>query len=388
MALVAYAPIIGQIASDLKVDAASSMDLMSVTYLSTAVMLLFAGAVCDKLGIKVTLLLGMLLAAVPASSMPLFGHSYSHVFMLRLIQGAAPAFVMVAVGPVTAFWFPKKEHGLAGGIMMGALSVGAALGLVSSPVMLKAAGSWQNAVAFLSLFNWLGMMLTFLISGRVRAKQRGALEPRTEIQEAHLTFRRAVALPITWIAMIMLFFNFWDFHSLYALVPPFLASPRPMGIGLGAVTAGKLSLALTIVGIFAVLAGGLFLDRVVKGNFRIVFAIGFIVAGVSSYLVLLAANQSSISLLVICLMLAGWGIPFMNSAVNAFVVSTYPPSLVGRMIGWLSGIGNVGGAVGVYLGGVAIGMTGSYTPAIGMISIAALGGLLVSYFLRPKQASA
>jgi hypothetical protein len=33
-------------------------------------------------------------------------------------------------------------------------------------------------------------------------------------------------------------------------------------------------------------------------------------------------------------------------------------------------------------------MTGSYTPAIGMISIAALGGLLVSYFLRPKQASA
>jgi predicted MFS family arabinose efflux permease len=382
MNVVAYAPLLGQIAVDLNVDTGMAMHLMSATYIVTAFILLGAGYICDRFGIRTALLAGLLLSTVPAVFVPWIGRNFSYLFTVRLLQGAAPAFVMVIVGPITGLWFPRKEQGLASGLMMGSLSIGAAIGLSLAPVLSRLTGSWETAIALLSVLGWLGIVLTFLVGRRPPVPLTDDILPLPSDVESSSLLRRAVSSPITWIGAFIFFFNAWGFHSLYALVPAYLSSPLPAGLGLGPIVAGKLSLALTLVGIVAVLAGGLFLDRVVKGNFRLVIGIGFVLTAVFSYLLLVRPVFESSTLLVLALLLAGWGMPFMSSSIIAFAVTTYPVQVVGRMLGWLGGLGTFGGAAGVYLGGLTVARTGTFHMAIGMISLTALAGLILSRFLQ------
>jgi predicted MFS family arabinose efflux permease len=378
MNVVAYAPLISQIAFHLKIETGRAMHLISVTYIVTAVALIFAGFVCDRYGLKLSIRAGLLLSILPTVFVP-FIKTFGPLMALRVVQGIAPAFVLVTVGAVTAMWFPRKEQGLASGLMMGSLSLGAAIGLVLGPALWKLTGTWQAAVSLLSTLGWLTLVLSLFIKTRTSV-------PVAPLQamdgDVVSDFNRAIRLPVTWVGVAIFFFSAWGMHSLYALVPTYLSSPSPMGIGLQPVLSGKLSLALTLIGIVAVFAGGVFLDRVVKGNYRIVIAVGFGLTAVSSYLILLPIVYKDLFLLTVCLIVAGWGIPFTSSPVIAFVVGTYPPGIVARMLGLLGGLWTFGGAAGVYVGGVFVANTGSLYGGILFIGIAAVIAFALTRWLR------
>lgn len=385
MNVVAYAPLLGHIAADLNIDMSLAMNLISVTYIVTALALLVSGYYCDKYGTKPALLFGLFLSVVPAILVPFIGRNFYVLLAVRLLQGIAPAFVLVVMGPITSLWFPTKEQGLASGLMMGSLSVGAAAGLLGAPGLAKIMGNWQVAIALLSILGWIGIVLVSLICRKPPILSGGEGLPLLSTMQEPFTVRKVFLMPVTWVGALIFFFNAWGFHALYALVPAYLSATPPMGIGLTAVVAGKLSLALTVIGIFAVLAGGVVLDRVLKGNYRIVIAIGFLITSVFSYLILLPIVYQSPTFLVLSLLLAGWGIPFMGSSNIAFCVSTYPVTMVGRVLGWLGGIGTFGGAVGVFMGNVAIAQTGAFNLAIQMISLTALAGFCLSLMLRRRS---
>jgi MFS family permease len=158
-----------------------------------------------------------------------------------------------------------------------------------------------------------------------------------------------------------------------------------MGVGLGPLLAGKLSVAVTIVGVFAVISGGIFFDKFAKGNSRVASIAGFMLSGVCVPLILLPYVSSHIFYLALFLMLAGWGIPFMMPSLSAFVAINYPPRIVGRMMGWWFGLGTLGGAAGLYLGGITISKSGNFNQAISLISIAALVGVGFSLVLKSKR---
>lgn len=385
--MIVYAPILGGVAEDLKIGMGSATNLMMAFVLVVAVVLIWGGVVCDKYGITVALVLGLLCASVPAVLMPWIGHNYGVVLFCRLIQGASVGFIFATIGPITALWFPPQEQGLAGGVLLGGISIGSALGVVISPALFGAIASWQKTVAILSIPGWIGILLALLITRRPPSPEvaKGLMEAMKS-KAGEVTFSKALTLPMTWICSFIVFFNAWGLYCLYNLVPPYLAAKAPMGVGLGPATAGAISLALTIVGIFAPLVGGIFFDKVGKGNPKPNIVIGFILAGIFTYLVLTSPVYSSMGLLVVCLMIAGWGIPFMNPSLSAFIVMNYPPSMVGRMVGFCFGFGTFGGALGLYLGGMTIGRLGSFFWAIAMISIACILGFILSFFLKSRNA--
>jgi MFS family permease len=90
-------------------------------------------------------------------------------------------------------------------------------------------------------------------------------------------------------------------------------------------------------------------------------------------------------LLMICLMLAGWGVVFMTPSITAFIAMHYPSNLVGSVSGLWFGLGSYGGAAALYIGGLTVSRFGVYNIAISMITAFALLGLLVTFFLKPPR---
>jgi MFS family permease len=383
--MIAFAPILGDIAKNLNVNMGAATNLMMGFVLAVACVLIWGGVVCDKYGVTAALVLGSLCGAVPATLMPLIGQSYLPVFICRLIQGGTVGFIFATIGPIMAIWFPPKEHGLASGLMIGSLSIGAAIGVVASPAVYAAVGSWQTTVLILGLPGWLAIVLALLITRRSPSPEvLSNLASGAQSAGPTLSFSKALALPVTWIGSFTTVFNAWGLYGLYNLVPPYLAAAQPMGVGLGPAMSGKLSLALTVIGIIAMIVGGIFFDKVAKGNSKPAIFIGFAIAAVFTYLLLSPAVYGNLPALVLCLMVAGWGIPFMNPSISAFIAMNYPSGIVGRMVGWWFGFGTFGGAAALYFGGMSISATGSFAIAITMIALSSVLGFIMCCFLKTK----
>jgi len=384
--LIGYAPILEEVAKDLKVDMGTATNLMAACTLTAAIVFIWAGVLCDKYGIAFVLVLGLLCASVPATFMPWIGRSYKLVFFSRLVQGASIAFITTTVGPILALWFPPKEKGLAGGLLTSSLSIGSAIGVVASPAVFLAVASWQKTVAIISVPGWIGIVLALMITRRPLPSEIISEPSKTmKSNQDGFTFRNALFSPVTWIGSFIMFFGAWTFQSLYNLVPVYLASEAPMGLGFGPMMAGKLSLPLIVVGIFATFAGGIFYDKVVKGNASPVVIIGFLLTAIFTYLILSPFVHKNLMLLVVCLMIAGWGVAFTNPSIAAFVAVNYPPSIVGRMFGFWLGFGSFGGVAGLFLGGMVVAKFGNFNLAITMISLAAGIGFILGIFLKPKH---
>ncbi|OPY62104.1 MAG: putative sulfoacetate transporter SauU [Syntrophorhabdaceae bacterium PtaU1.Bin034] len=382
--MIAIAPILGDVAKGLQVDMGAATNLMMGFVLATACVLIWGGVVCDKYGITAALVLGLLCATVPATFMPWIGTSYGAVIVARLVQGASIGFIFAVIGPVLALWFPPKEQGIAGGIMLAFISVGSALGGLISPMIFSSGVSWQATVSILSLLGWVVIVLALLITRRPPNPEvvKGLMEVM-QASAGQLSFGKALALGMTWIGSFVVFFNTWNLYVFLNLIPPYIAAPAPMGVGLGPVTAGKLALAGTIVGIIATLLGGAFFDKVAKGRQRPAVVIGFLLTAIFAFPLALPAVYSNMGLFVVCLILCGFGFNFMSASLSGFIAMNYPPSIVGRMVGWWFGFGTFGGALGLFIGGATIGATGSFKTAIILLSVSAVIGLILDFFLQP-----
>ena len=384
MMMTAPGPILTKIAASLDINIGSATHLMTAYVLANAFCLTWGGIICDRFGLTAALAAGLLCTCVPAVIMTSdMARQYNILFVLRLIQGAAPGIIFATVGRVLALWFQEEERGVAGGLMIGATPIGASIGVISSPIILEVVGDWQRTMALLSIPGWAGIVLALLFT---RGPEKSlSLKPVVRVtgsDDVQMTFSDALKLPHTWIGAGVMFCNAWCLFGLYNLIPSFLATESPVGAGLSSVMAGKLSLVMIFVGFVSMTAGGLFFDKLAKGNYRTAIIIGFLMTGASAFLITMQIVYMKIPLLVVCLLTAGWGIPFMNASIGALIVNYYPASIVGRMMGFWFGIGTFGGAVAIFLGGISITETGNFRWAVMPISMAAVAGVLVSTFLR------
>ena len=384
--MIAISPILGEVAKGLGVDMGTATNLMMGFVLAIACVLIWGGVVCDKYGVTAALVLGLLCATVPATLMPWLGNSYGTVLILRLIQGASVGFIFAVVGPVSALWFPPKEQGIASGIMIAFIPAGSALGVVLSPIIFSSGHSWQSTVAILSVLGWISILLAILITRRPpSAEVVKAVTTAMQSAGGKISFAKALTMPITWLGTIVSAFNTWSLYCMLNLIPTYLAEPSPLGVGLGPVTAGRLALTNTIIGIFATVLGGIFFDKAAKGNPRPGMQIGFVLTALFVYPIIFPSVYGSMFQLVACLMLFGWGVNFIGPSVSGFIARIYPPDIVGRMVGWWFGVSTFAGALGLYLCGRKIGATQSFDWTMKSMTVAAIIGFVMAMFLRNRD---
>jgi len=379
--LIVLAPILGEVANNLNISLGAASNFFSAYVLMGTIVMILGGGVCDKWGITSAIVVGLLCASVPAFLMPWLGHSYGVVLLLRLIQGAATGFIVTTTGPILALWFPPHERGIGGGLITGALSIGCDLGVVLSPVICQATGSWQTTVALFSSIGWAGIAMALIFT---RKTPHAVLVIGSTVKGEKGSMKDFFLSPVTLVATFIVFFGNFMLQPLLNLVPAYFASDVPVGLGFGAIVSGKLSLAVTVVGIFATFAGGVFHDKVAKGDARLPIVVGFLLTGIFAYALLVPFIYSSMNLLVICLILAGWGGMFIYPSANAYVVNNFPPAIAGRMIGLCFGLGGFGGVAGLYFGGLSVAKLGSFQMAITLISMAAGAGVITGFFAKNR----
>ena len=209
--------------------------------------ILVGGHVCDRYGIFVSLILGFLCLAVPASLMPVIGANSTCIFWARMIQGLSSGFMFPAMPAIVNTLFPPSQKGLANGLMNSSVAVGSSAGVFLGPLVVKAVhGDWKSMSATLSIFVWacvvLGLILFALFNSKLPKREAPAVD-----EAKGSAFKKALVSPFTIVGIMIFFLTAWAMQCLYGLTGAYLAADKPLGAGYGAMTAGQLMLGVTLL---------------------------------------------------------------------------------------------------------------------------------------------
>ncbi len=385
--MIAFAPLLPSIAKDMGIDMGVATNFMSVFFFTASIALIAGGVIADRFGIFSVMIVGLLCASIPAALMPWTGFSYGPVLVARLIQGLSAGFLMSVMSPIMAQWFPHRERGLAAGLMGASISLGAAAGVVAAPIVFVATGSWQQMAAWLSIVGWAALAATLLAASGAKSSPFLQALPGRNLESGQPVFRKALLRPFTWTGIVVAFFAAWYLQTLYNLIPAYLAADSPIGLGLGPLLSGKLMLSVMIAGMVGPVVGGLLQDKVFHGEARPVMLIGFVICAVFMFMMQLGTIYEDRFFLIGCLALTGAGIQFVYPGIAVIVSKSYPIPIVGKILGLWMGIGALGGAVGLFLGGASVARAGNYGPAVVIISLSAVAGFIATLLLRTRESS-
>jgi MFS family permease len=382
--VMSYTPLLGEIARNLNISLAQSVNLMSFFMLFAAVSFLIAGPFCDRYGVTVSVFISTTLSAVPAALTAWVGHSYALVAIIRALEGCAVGFALAGLAPLVLQWFPPRQRGLALGIPGACNCLGAILGVLLSPVLFRQFGDWQRTVAWLSSFAWMALLYSVIVFQLAKTRL-----PKPCCSQDHekvtLPFRVAMRLRITWVGVVITFAVNWIMQSAFSLSPSYFAESRPVGLGLGPLAAGQLMGLVQIGAIIGPILGGLLIDKVFRGKARGVLSLAFLLSFTYAFLqfnVIYGSRPVFLLFLVLCGMGIGMLFPLIQSQIN----ETYDHHIVGRMNGIWLGLGAFGGAAGLFVNSIALKHTGNYVLSINIISAAAVVGLVLCLGLRPSEA--
>ncbi|MGB9660765.1 MAG: MFS transporter [Moorellaceae bacterium] len=380
--MLAYSPLLGEIAKDLGVHVGDAANFLAVFLVTGSISLLIGGFLIWRLGMWFTVAVGLLCTAVPAVLAPWVGHNYGAVMLMRIIQGFSVGLNICAWTAMAVRWFPPQERGRAVAIPGATQSLGGLVANLLGPAIFIRIGSWQSTMAWLASFSWIAFVLA-LITAFLGRKYEPVVQLETEQPAGGSSIKEALNSPLAWLGILITFLTAWMFQAFTDLSPVYLAVEKPVGIGYGPVMAGKLMMGVFIAGIIGPFITGTVIDKIFRGNFIPTLTLGFILSAVFSYIILYSSIYTHIPMLVICLALAGLSTQLLYPSIVYAVAVSYPAEIVSVMQGLWMGLGAFGGAAGVYVNGRTLAYTGSYTLALQLfLLIGALGLVLVFLMSR------
>lgn len=380
MNLIAFSPLIGEIARDLRLNLGSaSLGLVAVPTLATAVGIACSGFVIDVLGLFPVMIAGQLLLVLSTAAIPWLGHNFTALFVIRIAQGLASAGLTAAITPAIALWFPRGEIGRAMGFTTIGSSVGIMLGLNVAPTLSAALHSWRDGTGVLAGVALIALLITLPIAAR---SKRERINTDIDAAPAALPAVGFFRWPLFWIGLLILSFSAWANIAFGDLSPGFLAVAPPIGAGYGARTAGLLVSATSLTGMIGAPVAGFLIDKIFRGESRPVVMIGWIMGAVCFAVILLPVIHSHEVALFAVLLIAGLQNPFVNVGLLSFAAKVFSPHIVGRICGlWIS-VSFFTGAAGVTIGSLLLRTTGDYGASIAGLGVVSLIGLVVSILLR------
>jgi MFS family permease len=299
-----------------------------------------------------------------------------------VVIGLGMGGVFVILLSTVARWFVKRR-----GTMMGIVLTGIGFSsLVMSPL-----ATW-----LIEIYNWRVAYMVVgcivLISGIILAQflkrdpgtiglkpygQSESAEQKMAINSTGLSLKEAIGTQQFWItAALFLFIGYSMFAIMIHIVP------HVTDIGISPVNA---AFVLALIGVGNVVGGitlGDVADRI--GNRRIL-AIGFILMGISIFVLL---PNTEIWIFFVAALIFGIGNGASGVAEPTIVAELFGLKSHGVILGVVSFLFTVGGAIGPLVTGHLFDISGNYDTAFLISGLVCIGGLILTALLRPikKQA--
>ncbi|KPD16402.1 MFS transporter [Burkholderia sp. ST111] len=414
MVLILYGPIAPFIGRSIVMTAAEQGLLVSVPFLSAAILRVVFGNLYQAADGRLIALLGITLSALPSLIVPLVPGtpSYTLLLILGVFLGVGGASFAIAL-PMAGANFPPRMQGLVLGLA-GAGNIGAVLDGFLLPGIAQAYG-WQNAIfAAAPLLLIAAVVVTcwardpvakhdkpaptvirgaFAIAGllalvnAVHACLPGTGRTTTVLLPA-LCALLALALASgshqavlkerdTWIVMLVYSITFGGYVGISSYAGTFLTSEYDIS----ALDAGRWMAALACAGALLRSVGGLLADRI--GGARVLTVIFVFIAGCDFAFWIASPNYHG-ALLLLTIMSGCFGLD------NGATFQLVPHRWYGRT-GIMAGVIATAGGVGGFYFPVVMGMvkdaTGTYQPAFGILALITLVALTLICMLRRQWRS-
>ena len=362
MVWVILGPLGVQVASDLHLDAGQKGLMVAVPLLSGALLRVVNGIGVDRLGPKVTGLIGQCIVIVGLGVAWFLGiHSFGQVLLLAVVLGVAGASFAVAL-PLASRWYPPQYQGIALGIA-GAGNSGTVFAALFAPGLAVALG-WTNVLG-LAIIPLLVALAVYIVCAKDA--------PNPPAPKGLVEYLSVLKIGDAWWFMFFYAVTFGGFSGLASSLTIYFNAEY----GLSPVVAGYFTAAAVFAGSLVRPVGGALADRI--GGIR-ALTIMYIVAACAIALASFHLPQAWMALLLFIAGMLALGMG--NGSVFQLV-----PQRFRNEIGVMTGlVGMTGGIGGFYLAsslGYSKQLTGSFQ--FGLLVFAVLAVVAVIGLSLIKQ---
>jgi ACS family glucarate transporter-like MFS transporter len=352
--------------------------LLSAFFWTYAIFQIPSGALVDRLGIRRAYAGGFLVWSLASSSIAL-SRGTGSIIGLRLVLGMAES-----IGPLASIAFIRnnfagKDQGLPTSIYIAGQSIGPALGALVGALLLDRFG-WRMmfAITGLGALVWVPCWLFTAPSDGTRAVRQAEKAADDLVAPRRWTWRMLLTNRAFWAMSLTIFLASYYWNFFLTWVPSYLILSRGFStLGMGRVVSTAL-FTMAFVNVLAGSAADKLAARIGVFRARVWFAVlGY--AGAAAILLLLVVPDRSWALPILTFSMGATGIG--NS--NFWTISQHvpPKNMVGRTIGYLNTISQVGGAAAPVITGYILGPQRHFGPAIlvaGVFSVLAAVCLLAA----------
>jgi ACS family D-galactonate transporter-like MFS transporter len=351
------------IMQDFHLPPASMGLLLSAFFWTYAAFQIPAGMLIDRFGIRSTYAAAFLLWSTASAATALSNNS-TDILLLRLLLGLAEA-----IGPVASLAFIRqnfsgREQGLPVSIYVSGQTLGPACGASLGSVLLASFG-WRPlfAVTGLAALLWVPGWYWLAPKRPRQSATEAAIRLKPSLQWSVMFTSRAF-----WALSACVFFFSYYWYFVLTWMPAYLILARKFStLAMG----GTLSVPLFIMAATNLIAGWL-ADRLVAKTgsvFRV--RMWFTVAGLAGAALILLLdllpNRAAV-LPVLIMSICSFGVA--SSQFWSIAQYTPPASLVGRTIGYLNTLSQIGGIAAPLVTGWSLGPQKNFAFAISLAGIA------------------
>lgn len=350
--------------------------LLTAAYLGGVLVLVVAGSLSDRFGVRALFLVGMVLAGLPlvlGSAVP----SYLWLLLPMVLYGIGNGFALPPTTRAIVEWFPTRRRGLAMGVKQtGVALAGMICGLIVPP--LGQAVGWRGTILVLGALTVASGVVSWLL---YRERPEDPNAPAKAARPSLFTVIRNRSL-------LLLSGVTFLYAGVQLSIAGFMVLFLTEKVGMSIAEAGVMLALAQAGGIVGRIGWGIVSDVLFGGRRKIVMAIFSVMAAVSSIVLAMTGPETPRIVLLITLAVAGVSAIGWNGINMLFVAEIAGRQASATAAGLNLTCSYLGIMVGPPIFGYLVDLTGSYTTAFEVGAAASLASLLLLAPIKPPPPDA
>ncbi|MCC7371065.1 MAG: MFS transporter [Chloroflexi bacterium] len=368
-------PLAPFLVADLGLSKANIGSLVTATYIGATLVLVLAGSLSDRFGVRALFLIGMAMAGIPLAAASV-APSYLWLLVPMALYAVGNGFSLPPTTRAIVEWFPTNRRGVAMGVKQTGVALAGMICGLAVPPLGQAIG-WRGTILVLGVMTVLsGVLAWVLFRDRPDDPSAGPKPPRP----GFLTVARNRSL-------LLLSGVTFLYAGVQLSLAGFMVLFLTEKVGMGVTEAGAMLALAQAGGIVGRIGWGIVSDVLFGGRRKIVMAIFSVMAAVSSVVLSLTGPDTPRIVLLVTLAVAGVSAIGWNGINMLFVAEIAGRQASATAAGFNLTASYLGIMVGPPIFGILVDMTGAYTTAFQVGAAASLASLcLLALIKAPEHA--